>query len=164
MQEQIEKIEIILENCEMIIIEGKYIGDLSIEDIKYSIHRDACNSISERLTCKELSMSINRNANLDTQIELNQLYNTRKQMALQGLDTYWLAKPLHTGIGHKHNLNIEVGDSQSLRAVLDFTYNQITGVMKGSDRRNISGNANISYRRNNIIFRNILLQIFSFFT
>ena len=56
-------------------------------------------------------------------------------MALQGLDTYWLAKPLHTGIGHKHNLNIEVGDSQSLRAVLDFTYNQITGVMKGSDRR-----------------------------
>ena len=27
--------------------------------------------------------------------------------------------------------------------------------MKGSDRRNISGNANISYRRNNIIFRNI---------
>jgi len=67
MQEQIEKIEIILENCEMIIIEGKYIGDLSIEDIKYSIHRDACNSISEWLTCKELSMSINRNANLDTE-------------------------------------------------------------------------------------------------
>ena len=96
-----------------------------------------CNAL-EKLEAERLD-GVYRNANLDTQIKLNQLYNTRKQMALQGLDTYWLSKPLHTGIGHKHNLNIEVGDSQSLRAVLDFTYNQIAGVMKGSDRRNISG-------------------------
>lgn len=129
-----------------------YNGSLSFEMPDLTSY-DLCNAL-EKLEAERLD-GVYRNANLDTQIELNQLYNTRKQMALQGLDTYWLAKPLHTGIGHKHNLNIEVGDSQSLRAVLDFTYNQITGVMKGSDRRNISGNANISYRRNNIIFRNI---------
>ncbi len=76
---------------------------------------------------------------------------------MEGLDTYWLSKPLRTGIGHKHNLNIELGDSQNLRAIIDVTYNQVTGVMKGSwDRRNISGDFNISYRRKNLIFKNIL--------
>ena len=64
--------------------------------------------------------------------------------------------PLHTGIGHKHNLNIELGDSQNLRAILDLTYNQITGVMKGSDRRNISGDINLSYRHNKLLLKNIL--------
>jgi len=84
------------------------------------------------------------------------LYNTRKKLILEGLDTYWLSKPLRTGIGHKHNLNVEVGDARNLRATLDFTYNQVTGVMKGSDRQNISGDVNLSYRRQNLLFRNIL--------
>ena len=96
-----------------------YNGSLSFEMPDLTSY-DLCNAL-EKLEAERLD-GVYRNANLDTQIELNQLYNTRKQMALQGLDTYWLAKPLHTGIGHKHNLNIEVGDSQSLRAVLDFTY------------------------------------------
>lgn len=87
---------------------------------------------------------------------LTRLYNERKKNVMEGLDTYWLSKPLRTGIGHKHNLNIELGDSQNLRAIIDVTYNQVTGVMKGSDRRNISGDFNISYRRKNLIFKNIL--------
>lgn len=84
------------------------------------------------------------------------LYNERLKRALEGLDTYWLAKPLRTGLGHKHNISIELGDAQNLRSTIDFSYNEINGVMKGSDRRNLSTTANIAYRRKNLVFRNSL--------
>lgn len=129
-----------------------YNGSISLEMPDLSSY-DLCNSW-EKLEVERLD-GIYKNRDINRQIELDRLYNTRKQLILKGLNTYWLSKPIHTGIGHKHNLNIEVGDSQNLRALLDFTYNQVTGVMKGSDRRNISGNANISYRRKNFLFRNV---------
>lgn len=94
--------------------------------------------------------------NVNKEEHLLRLYNQRRQRALGGLDTYWLAKPLHTGVGQKHNLSIELGDSKSLRAVVSFTYNNIAGVMKGSERENISTTANLSYRTQSFIFRNIL--------
>lgn len=90
-----------------------------------------------------------------SQYQLDQLYNSRYQSILEGLDTYWLAKPLRLGVGHKHNISVETGDSQSLRSVIDFTYDNNAGVMIGSKRENIEGNINISYKRNNIIFRNV---------
>ena len=86
---------------------------------------------------------------------MTRLYNYRKKLALEGLDTYWLAKPLRAGVGNKHGINLELGDSQDLRAIFDITYNQVNGVMKGSERRNISGSSNISYRRNQLLFKNI---------
>ncbi len=90
---------------------------------------------------------------------LTQLYNQRYKLALEGLDTDWMAKPLRTGVGQKHNINIELGDARNLRGVLNFTYNDVAGVMKGSDRRNISGDVSLSYRRKNLLFKNILSVI-----
>lgn len=81
------------------------------------------------------------------------LYNERKELIAKGLNTYWLAKPLRTGIGHKHNLAVQLGD-QNLQALLSVTYNQIIGVMKGSDRRNIIGEIDLAYRTNKLLFRN----------
>jgi len=69
MQKQIEKIELLLENCEIITVEGKHIGDLQIENIVYSINRMACNYIAERFMCKSFSMSIHRDCALNTKIE-----------------------------------------------------------------------------------------------
>ena len=89
------------------------------------------------------------------QEELTRLYNYRKNWHSEGLDTYWLAKPLRAGVGNKHGINLELGDSQNLRAIFDITYNQVNGVMKGSERRNISGSSNISSRRNQLLFKNI---------
>jgi len=129
-----------------------YNGSLSLE-IPDLTSYDLCNAM-EKLEVERLD-GVYKDINLDKQIAADQLYNTRLQKVLQGQNTDWLSKPIHTGIGHKHNINIEVGDSQSLRAVLDFTYNNINGAMKGSDRENISGNANISYRYKKIIFRDI---------
>ncbi len=130
-----------------------YNGSISLEMPDLTSY-DLCDAL-EKLEAERLD-GVYTNSSADRQIELDQLYNARRKLALEGLDTYWLSKPLHTGIGHKHNLNIELGDSQNLRAVIDFTYNQITGVMKGSDRRNVSGDVNVSYRRNNLLLRNIL--------
>lgn len=87
---------------------------------------------------------------------LTTLYNQRYKLALEGLDTDWMAKPLHTGVGQKHNINIELGDARNLRGILNFTYNDVAGVMKSSSRRNFSGDVSLSYRRKNLLFKNIL--------
>ncbi len=95
-------------------------------------------------------------SNYHSQQEQNmRLYNDRKKLALEGLNTHWLSKPLRTGVGHKHSLSLELGDSQNLRAIFDLTYNQVSGVMKESERQNISGTSHISYRRKNLLFRNV---------
>lgn len=130
-----------------------YNGSISFEMPDLTSY-ELCNAL-EKLEAEQLDGMYTDNL-ISYQINLARLYNSRRKLALEGLDTYWLSKPLRTGVGHKHNLNIELGDSRNLRAVLDFTYNQVTGVMKGSDRRNISGDINLSYRRNNLLFRNIL--------
>lgn len=100
--------------------------------------------------------------NLEEQLKANKLYNERKKLIKEGLDTYWLSKPLRVGVGTKHNINIELGDSKSLKGIADFTYNKINGVMKDSYRRNISGSVNLSYRYKNILFRNIMTAISNF--
>ena len=95
-------------------------------------------------------------ANPQTQVDLTKRYNALKAQVLGGLDTYWLAKPLRTGVGHKHTLSVELGDSRKLRAMIDFSYNNVAGVMKGSERTVLSGDVNVSYRKKNFLFRNIL--------
>lgn len=62
MQDEIKKIELVCENCEVITLEGKHIGDLDIDNIKSSIERIACNSIREINSCDSFSISIHRDA------------------------------------------------------------------------------------------------------
>ena len=91
----------------------------------------------------------------DDLIELTQLYNSRKKLVLEGLNTDWLSKPVRTGIGQKHALTVEIG-SQNLKVLADLAYKRISGVMKGSYRENISGALNMSYRVDKLLFRNII--------
>lgn len=87
-----------------------------------------------------------------------QLYNARRKLALEGLDTYWIAKPLQNGVGHKHALSVELGGS-NLNNIVDVAYRNVTGAMIGSNRENISGNISTTYRLNNFLFRNIMSAI-----
>jgi TonB-linked SusC/RagA family outer membrane protein len=87
-----------------------------------------------------------------------QLYNARRKLALEGLDTYWIAKPLQNGVGQKHSLTVELGGS-NLNNIVDVAYRDVTGAMIGSNRENISGNISTSYRLNNLLFRNIMSAI-----
>lgn len=91
---------------------------------------------------------------IEESVRLKQLYNARKKLADEGLNTDWMAKPLREGIGHKHNLSIDLsGPTISLLA--DLTYREVNGVMIGSQRKNIAGNLTASYRVKNFQFRNI---------
>lgn len=87
--------------------------------------------------------------------ELQQLYNARKELALEGLNTDWLAKPLRNGIGQRHSLTVELG-SDNLRIEGNLSYRNTKGVMKGSSRENITGGLTAFYRIKNFRFRNIM--------
>lgn len=65
-QTEIKSIEFIFENCECLTIDGRYIGDLIIEDIRTSIRRVACNSIMRMVSCKSFAISINKLVNIKT--------------------------------------------------------------------------------------------------
>lgn len=90
------------------------------------------------------------------QYDLDRLYQSRWAKVVAGLDTYWLAKPLRAGVGQRHNLSIELGDAKSFKGIVDFSYNDVQGAMKGSSRTTVSTTANLSYRKDNLLFRNIL--------
>ena len=61
---QIKQISFIMENCEVIRIEGKYIGDFRCRNIEKSIERVACNSIMEMNIVKDFAIEISKDANI----------------------------------------------------------------------------------------------------
>ncbi len=79
---------------------------------------------------------------------LDDLYNSHLINVQKGVNTYWLSEPLQTAITKGNSVYAETGDS-SLRLGIGFSVKQIDGVMKGSDRQNISGNVDFSYRKKN---------------
>lgn len=86
---------------------------------------------------------------------LREEYNSVLKNVEEGVNTYWLSKPLRVGLGNKHTLYLE-GGSSAMRYGIDLTYNNVAGVMKGSNRRNLGGSINLSYRKGKVNFRNIL--------
>lgn len=129
-----------------------YTGDLNIEAPDLSSY-DVCNA-EEKLQVELNAGRYTGNSPLYQQ-ELTEQYNAIKKNIAEGVDTYWLAKPLRTGVGQKHTLYMEGGDDR-MRYSANVSYNGIAGVMKGSDRRTISGNIKLSYRYKDFLFRNSL--------
>lgn len=82
-----------------------------------------------------------------------QYLNDIKANVERGINTDWLAQPLRTGVGHRHSLYMEGGDER-LRYGVDLLYNDIKGVMKGSDRKTFTGGFTLSYRYKDLLFRN----------
>ncbi len=89
------------------------------------------------------------------QAQLTEEYNELYKEIQRGVDTYWMAKPLRLGVGHKHSLYLDGGDD-AMRYSASISYNNIAGVMKGSDRTTIGGNITLSYRYKKLTFRNNL--------
>lgn len=114
----------------------------------------------------EEKLELERKANVyvnnfnTTQVNLYQVYSARLAAVRSGVNTDWLSKPLQTGIGGKHNIYLEGGGNNALYGI-SATYDQRTGVMKGSDRRNISLNNFLSYRIKSFNFRNDLTLNFN---
>lgn len=60
---RLKEITFVLENCDHITIDGKYIGDFLVEDIRTSIQRIACNAINKMDTTHTFAIEIHKNAN-----------------------------------------------------------------------------------------------------
>lgn len=73
-------------------------------------------------------------------------YNHYRQEILQGVNTYWLSKPLQTPFTHRHSLSLEGGD-EALRYSLSVNYSNSPGVMKKSKRTSMGMSLNLQYRR-----------------
>ncbi len=80
-------------------------------------------------------------------------YYKRLRAVLEGVDTDWLSKPLHTGIGQNYNLRFE-GGSEEFRWAASLGYKDIQGAMIGSERKTFNGGITLAYTYKNLIFRN----------
>ena len=72
-------------------------------------------------------------------------YYKKLYQVKSGLDTYWMNEPLRLGFTQSHNVFAEGGDA-ALRYGVGLNYQNITGVMKNSDRDIINGNIRLTYR------------------
>ena len=87
--------------------------------------------------------------------KLKKKYASILEDVARGINTDWMAKPLRTGTGHRHNIRIEGGD-ESFRYSASLQYNSVAGVMKGSNRDSFNGGITLSYRHHGLIFTNDL--------
>lgn len=78
----------------------------------------------------------------------NKLYNVKN-----GVDTYWLSKPLNTSFNAHHSLYVD-GGSEKVRFGVELNLNQNDGVMKGSSRDVWGAGAYIDYRIGALQVRN----------
>lgn len=83
---------------------------------------------------------------------LDKYYNLRKKV-LDGMDTYWLSKPIQFSYGQKHAINVELGKDE-LRTSFNVNYNDNVGVMKKSGRKNLSAMFNVQYVVGKLKFQN----------
>lgn len=60
---KLKEITFVFENCECITIDGKYIGDFLVEDIRTSIKRIACNAINKIDVVYTFAIEIHKDAN-----------------------------------------------------------------------------------------------------
>jgi len=109
----------------------------------------------EKLEVERLS-GVYGNWQLGFQMRDEELYNYRLNLALSGLNTDWLSKPLRTGVGMRHTVGLELTEGR-LNVMADVSYNNVEGVMKSSNRNTLSGSMSATYRlRPKFLFRNAM--------
>ena len=146
----------------VIVIETKKNTESSLR-ISYSgsVEIQAPDLSSYNLTNAAEKLEIEKDAglyydkNLSTLFNLQKDYNKKLAAEVSGIDTDWLSKPLRNGVGTKHGISFEMGNER-LNLIVGFSYNNVQGTMKGSDRTNYEGSVSISYRYKGLNFRDNL--------
>lgn len=95
------------------------------------------------------------NVRAELDLPLKRYYNFLLNEVNRGVETDWMAIPLNTGVGQRHNLRLEGGD-QAFRYSASAQLNDIQGVMKGSSRTTFNGAITLAYTYKNVRFRNNL--------
>lgn len=129
-----------------------YKGDLNVQYADLTSYNLA--DAREKLEIERLS-GVYTSTNQVNQLYLDQQYAEILKEVERGVNTYWLRIPLQVGIGQKHAGRFE-GGTGDVSYGIDFSYNDVEGVMKESRRKNLSGTALISYRYENFLFKNSL--------
>ncbi|WP_316751726.1 SusC/RagA family TonB-linked outer membrane protein [Pedobacter gandavensis] len=137
--------------------EGKlrvsYRGDVNIEMPDLSAYNLL--HAKEKLAL-ENTMGLYNGERPDYDIPLKRYYSFLLTDVNSGVDTYWLSKPLNTGVGQRHNLRLEGGD-KAFRYSASMQMNDVQGVMKGSKRKTYNGTINLAYTYNKVKFSNNLM-------
>jgi TonB-linked SusC/RagA family outer membrane protein len=118
---------------------------------------------AEKLEVERLAGVYNKYASgirPDADAILRDRYASRLTAVQKGVNTYWLNKPVRTGMGTRHSVYLEGGDA-IIRYGIDMSYSNNSGVMKNSNRDNYSGGMNFSYRHKGLLFKNILSVAFN---
>lgn len=95
------------------------------------------------------------NENPDQALLRERYYYGKLAEINRGVETDWLSQPLRTGLNQRHNLLVEGGSKEFVFGA-DMNVARTQGVMKGSERNNNSLGFSISYRKNNLMFRNYI--------
>lgn len=74
----------------------------------------------------------------------NKEYNERLKEVERGVNTYWLSKPLQTGVNQRYSLSFEGGGSE-FRYGIDLRYDTDQGIMKKSGRDRLGLSLNFNY-------------------
>ena len=130
-----------------------YKGDLNLEVPDLSGY-DLMNA-SEKLDWEVAHGKYSESQANNSAMWADKLYKANYDAIASGVDTYWLSKPLRTGVGQKHAVTLEGGDSK-IRYILGGSYNDVEGVMKGSNRSTFNVNSSLSYSFKNMVFRNLM--------
>ena len=131
-----------------------YAGNIAVEMPDLTSY-NLCNAL-EKLEVERREGYYEKKVTTTTDLLKNQIvYNDRLAEALVGKSTYWLSKPLRTGITNKHSVSVELGNRE-LKSFTTFSYNNNQGVMKGSFREVVTGDMNLAYRHKHWTFRNIM--------
>lgn len=129
-----------------------YTGNLTVEAPDLSSYSLA--NAAEKLEIERLA-GLYDSESVPERINRQKRYNAIQKEILAGVNTDWLAQPVRAGVGQKHSLYMEGGDENMTYGV-DLSYNQVNGVMKGSDRNTFAGGIALSYRTKDFLFRNKL--------
>lgn len=88
-----------------------------------------------------------------TQHARDVLYNERYKAMKSGVNTDWLSIPVQNGYSNRSSLYLQGGD-QSIRYGIQIMADLQNGVMKGQDRKNYSGQFDLSYLMKKVQFKN----------
>ncbi len=144
-------IETILPNAGKLSISYNGSLDLTAPDLtSYNLANSA-----EKLQAEWLSGKFTSSETGSVIADRMEMYHNLQKEVARGVDTYWLSKPLRTGVGQQHSIGLS-GGTEEMRYSANVNYDNNKGVMKGSDRETLSGSITLSYRYKTLSFRNNL--------
>ena len=104
----------------------------------------------------EKKQYFNYGSKFGDQAVMQRAYNWRLANIREGVNTYWLDKPLNSlTVAHKHSLRLD-GGNDYIRYAMEVNYNNTPGVMKESGRERLGLGLELQYIYKNLTFRNQL--------